>query len=351
LALAYAAPPIARQKRLQMKIALVTGSELAKKFVDELSQLGFNVINGSRAALVRLGRKGDLDRDLTEDELCTLLPECSLYVYGGLETATERALRTAKKLELIAFLGTGWSDPGCVDKAAAKKYSIRVTNTPHANAPSVAEVAMGLLLCLERGVVAMNNDTKRGGWKPLRKSDISGRRLGIVGLGHIGAALARHAIFGFGMQASYSGPNPKPELEKELGVARLPLGDLLAQSDYISIHTPASTTAGLITPSLVDKVQSHALILNLSAPEIINGPSLLSALKNGKIRGAAFDGLYSEPKSLRDEFLALPDERFIVLPRAAWLTDSSYERMATMALLSVRDVASGAARVRFQVLP
>src|SRR5580658_9242045 len=95
---------------------LVTGSPLSEKHVADLESLGYTVTNGSEDALISLGLEAsETKRDLTEDELSQLLTDCSVYVYGGLESATDRALADASDLKLIAFLGTGWSDPGCVD--------------------------------------------------------------------------------------------------------------------------------------------------------------------------------------------------------------------------------------------
>lgn len=330
------------------KIVLVTGTPLGNSYIQELESLGFEVVNGTAAALARLGIHDD-QRDLTEDELAALIKDASVYIYGGLEPASVAGLATADSLDLIAFLGTGWADPGCVDPSAAKQHNIVVSNTPHANAPSVAEMAIGLMICLQRAVVAMNNATKKGGWSPIQRGDIAGRTLGIVGLGHIGSAVARHARLGFGMEVLYTGPNAKPDLETELGVSRVDLGELLVTSDIVSLHVPAGAALGLIDAAALSTLKPNALVLNLSAPEVVVGDALIEVLESGQLRGVAMDGMYPDP--LRQRFLGLGDDRFIVLPRAAWLTQDSYTRMAEMAMASIRDVVAGISPVAYQVLP
>jgi D-3-phosphoglycerate dehydrogenase len=335
-----------------MKRALVTGPPVRDSYRARLSRLGFEVVNGSSAALEILGiPASQRDRDLTEDEMVRLLPKVSVYLYGGLEAASATVLAAGKELELVAFLGTGWADAGCVDEAAARKTGVLVTNTPHANAASVAEIAIGLLISLERQIVPMNARTKKGEGRPIRRRDVAGKTLGIVGLGQIGGRVARHAIRGFDMKVLYAGPNAKPLLERELGVQRVELGELLSQSDYILIQTPAHTTRGLIGHREIARMQPHAMLINLTAPDVVDGEAIVSALEQGKIGGAAFDGTYKEPSSLKERFLAVGDDRLIVLPRSAWLTDDSYDRMADMALESVAALIGGIRPLPFQVSP
>lgn len=333
-----------------MKRAIVTGSRLPTDRVGALEALGFEVVNGSAAILAELGRPST-ERELDEQEIRAALPGAAVYIYGGLEPANEVVLEAADKLELIVFLGTGWSDPGCVDPRAARRLGIRVANTPYANAPSAAEMTMGLLLALERAIVSMNNATKAGGWTPVRRRDLTGRRLGVIGLGHIGSRVARHAAEGFEMEVVYSSPRAKPELEKRLACRRVDLEDLLATSDYISIHTPVDATRGLVTRDLLATVKPESLLVNISGPEVVDGEALCDALSEGMLRGAALDGLYSEPEELRRRLLDLGDDKLIVLPRAAWLTDDSYERMSDMALKSLSDHVAGLDPIANQVSP
>ncbi len=270
-----------------------------------------------------------------------LLPEYSVYIYGGLEVASERVLSTCKALELIAFMGTGWSDEGCIDAEASERFRIPVVNTPGANAASVAEATMALMLALQRQVVWLNNQSKLGTGRPIKLRDISGRRLGIIGLGNIGGRVAKHAAMGFRMEVAYCGPHPKPLLEKELKLQRKSLTELLAWSDFVTIHSPAKTTVDLIGESELACMRSDAFLINVSSPEVVSGPAIVEALATGRIAGAAFDGWYKQPTQLMQDFLALDDRKLIVLPRTAWLTEDSYGRMARMAIDNIKVAISG----------
>jgi phosphoglycerate dehydrogenase-like enzyme len=321
---------------------LVTGPPLAAPYVKALRQLGFDVINGTEEALGKLGASDGKDkRELTQEELSSLLTEVEIYIYGGLEVASGKALAQGKHLKLIAFLGTGWADEGCVDAAAVNSLGIAVTNTPGANAASVAEITIGLLIALQRKIVSLSNETKSGAGRPLKLRDISGRSLGIVGLGAIGSRVAAHARRGFNMKVVYAGPHPKPELEQELGVERVNLEQLLSTSDFVTLHSPAGSTRGLIGEEQLSLMKPAAFLINVSSPEVVDGPAVVRALQSDNIAGAAFDGYYKEPPELQSAFLALPDEKLIVLPRTAWLTEDSYGRMADMAITNIKALLEG----------
>jgi lactate dehydrogenase-like 2-hydroxyacid dehydrogenase len=334
-----------------MKKVLVTGTALCDRYVSALSSLGFEVLNGSAAALEKLGvPEADRKRELTQGEISILLPEFSIYVYGGLEAADESVIGEASALELVAFMGTGWSEPGCVDAKAASQRRIKVTNTPHANAASVAELTVGLLICAERNAFSMNRATKGGAWVPSRRRDIAKRTLGIVGLGEIGTRVARHAKLGFGMNVVYYSRSRKQDVESELGITYLELDDLLKNSDYVSLHTPGHLTAGLIGKAELSKMKSDAILLNLSVPGIVDGPAVYDALESSRLRMLVMDGIYKEPLGLREKFLSMDDSRLVVLPRTAWLTDDSYSRMSDMALSSIKDFVDGKKVLSNQVL-
>jgi phosphoglycerate dehydrogenase-like enzyme len=316
--------------------AVVTGTKLASQYVERLEALGVSVVNGSQEILTNMGVPVDIsDRELTEDEAVQALGDADIYIYGGLEPASKNVLQATEKLKMINFLGTGWSDPGCVDAEAAGAIGVAVTNTPHANALSVAEASIGLLLTLERGFFRMNRETRGGDWLPLRRRDLAGKTLGIVGLGAIGSKLARIAIAGFGMKVVYNGPNAKPDLESELGVERLSLESLIERSDFVSIHAPAQKASGLIDQSLLSRARKDMVLINLSAPEIIEPIAAINALEADHIR-MAMDGMYAD-EDIKRRFLNITDDRFVILPRAAWLTDDSYNRMSDMALESISD--------------
>ena len=154
---------------------------------------------------------------------------------------------------------------------------------------------------------------------------------------------------GFGVSIAYTGPHRKPDAEESLQAKYLSLDDLAGSSDYISIHTPGAETAGLIQAEHLSMMKETVLLVNTATPTIVDGEALIEAAEKGSIRGLAMDGMYSDEK-LAAKFLELPEERILVTPRAAWLTDDSYNRMSDMAVASIEDYALGAAVIRHQVL-
>lgn len=334
-----------------MKKVLVTGTPLSESYVTRLKELGFDVTNGTSSALQLLNvLDKESNRELTQIELIELLPNYSIYIYGGLEAADKQALAIAKSLELIVFMGTGWSEPGCVEESAAKERKIRVTNTPHANAASVAELTIGLMICAQRDAFAMNKSTKAGTWTPSRRRDIASGTLGIIGLGHIGEKVAQHAKLGFGMNVLYHSRTRKPSVERDLGIEYCELTELLKRSDYVSIHTPGHLTQGLISELELKLMKRGSILINLSVPGIVDGNAILSSIQSGHIKTLVIDGIYKEPKELKNNFLALDDSQLIVLPRTAWLTDDSYTRMSEMALKSIEDYCDSKIKLMYQVL-
>lgn len=321
----------------------MTGKPIADTWRSKYEEMGFSVANGSAEVLRALGFSGsDLERELTEEELRVALQDAEVYIYGGLEPATKLALTGATSLKFIAFMGTGWSDPGCVDPEAAAELHISVSNTPHANALSVAEMTVSAMLGLSRHAFAMAADTAGGAWSPIQGHDLAGKSVGIVGLGAIGSRVARCLSLGFGMQVRYFGPHPKAVEEQELGVERvLSLHELCALSDIITIHAPANeSTFGLLGLEHLASCRTGTLLVNMAAPEIVDADAVVESLSNGKVAAAAFDGKYPEP-AINDKLHEFGLDRYVQFPRSAWLTAESYERIAVMCFESVSGYLRG----------
>lgn len=320
-----------------MRILLITGKPVAARWQHQFEGLGYKVVNGSSAALKALGvGEENSSRELTESELGDALQGVEVYIYGGLEPASHVALKRASELRLISFMGTGWSDPGCVDPKAAADLKIRVSNTPHANAASVAEFAVAAILGLARKSFKMAQDTECGEWSPLLGVDISGKTAGIVGAGAIGSLVARHLTGGFGMRVLYFGPNRKPQVELENGARRVDtVAELFAEADVVTVHAPANNhTFGMVGETELQRSKGGVLLVNLAAPEIVEPRALIQALDAGQVLATAFDGKYHEDihnKRLRGYGL----DRFVQFPRTAWLTAESYDRIAAMCFQSV----------------
>jgi glyoxylate reductase len=305
--------------------ALATGPALSESHEKALSELGYEI--------------DYVAHKMSESELAEHLDASDAYIFGGDESATAGALQGAKALRIIAFLGSDVAE--LVDVGAATGRGIAVTNTPGANAAAVAEAAIALMLALQRQIVGLNEKTKQGVGKAVVLRNMSRRRLGIIGLGAVGSKVAIHATRGFEMDVIYTGPHRKLEVEETLGVTWAPLAELLQTSDFVSIHSPGVATQGLIGKEELGLMKSTAFLINVAKPEVVDGEAIVAALTGGQIAGAAFDGYYAHPDDLRKRFLALPDEKLIVLPRTAWLTEESFESMLSVAISNIRAISSG----------
>jgi lactate dehydrogenase-like 2-hydroxyacid dehydrogenase len=154
----------------------------------------------------------------------------------------EDLLDRTPQLRVISNMAVGVDN---IDMVACSKRGIPVGNTPDVLTEGTADLAMALLLGIARRLPEANRDAAEGRWQTWSPSgwlgaDLSGAYLGIVGLGKIGSAVARRAV-AFGLNILYSDPNPKPEVDSSLGANRLPLEELLIQSDFVSLHTPLTT--------------------------------------------------------------------------------------------------------------
>ena len=268
--------------------------------------------------------------DLDESELASLLSGKDAYILGGVEHVTARVLEHADQLKVIAFLGVGYH--AFIDTPAATRRGIAVTNAPGANSRAVAEFAIGLMLDAWRRITYLTDATKAGRWEEDKRQNLYGKTLGVVGLGNIGSIVARIASHGFGMRVVYSGPRSKPAAERDLGAVRLPLDELLAQSDVVTLHAPyGPETEGMLDAQRLARIKPGAVIVNTSESELIDATALRNALLSGRVRAVAMDGYYVEPTPAPEDdklgLLALPHDRVLVTPHTANATAESFQAM------------------------
>ncbi|MEU2043008.1 2-hydroxyacid dehydrogenase [Nocardia niwae] len=279
--------------------------------------------------------------DLPEIELARALVDKDAYILGGIERATAAALSTAGDLKVIAFLGVGYH--AYIDTAAATTAGIAVTNAPGANARAVAEFTIGLMLDAWRRITDLTTETKAGRWPGTNGRNLHAKTLGIVGMGAIGALVARIAANGFGMRVVYVSPTAKPDLERDLAIRRVELCELLAESDVISLHAPfGPQTDGMIGEAQLAAVKHGAILINTSEAALVDPASLRTALLDGRLAAAAMDGYYIVPApSAQDDplgLMALGNNRFLVTPHAAGATEDSLRAMLTANVESIRNI-------------
>ena len=213
----------------------------------------------------------------------------------------------AARLRLIQKVGAGYDR---IDVAAATARGIPVAVTPGANAITVAEHALGLMLTLARDFDSQRARMVRGEWhdyiRLVHTVELFGATLGIVGLGAIGQEIARRAA-GFGMRLIACSRSPKPDLERELGIERVALPDLLRQSDFVILACPLTPeTRGLIDAAALAQMKPSAYLINIARGPVIDEPALIEALRAHRIAGAGLDVFATEP--------VLPDHPLLSLP-------------------------------------
>ncbi|MEK7192959.1 MAG: D-glycerate dehydrogenase [Patescibacteria group bacterium] len=233
-----------------------------------------------------------------------------------------------------------------VDLKTAKERGISVTNTPGVLTNTVAEHAFALVLACAHRIAEADAFTRAGkytGWAPklLLGTDISGKTLGVLGLGRIGSRVAHHGVKGFGMNVVYFDPKRNEDFEKEYGAryANTP-EELLPLCDVVSIHVPLlDSTRHLMDARRLSLMKKNAILVNTSRGPVIDENALVEALKNGTIRAAALDVFENEPK-LAPGLADLPN--VILTPHIASATEETREAMSMMAAQNIIALLKGA---------
>ena len=303
---------------MQLNKVLFTNCELSNEEISLLKNNNIEIIKG--------------DEHLSEDELIKQLQGCEGYVIGGSGKATKKVIDSTN-LKIINFYGTGYEN--FIDLKTAYEKGISIANTPKANAYTVAEFTVSLILDSIKQITHLNSLVKQDKWKMRRTFNLKGKTLGVIGMGTIGHYVAKIMHSGFGMNIVYVSKNSKPILEKQLKAKKVNLNELMSSSDVITIHTPCNDeTKGMIGEKEIDKMQPHAVLINTARAEIVDGKSLCKALKNNKLATAAFDVYYQEPTpSKKDDvwgLLSLPDDKFILTPHTAYNSEEAFEGMNDM---------------------
>lgn len=236
----------------------------------------------------------DVRTGLDPTELEGIIADYEAIVVRSATRVTRRLLERAERLQVIARAGAGLDT---IDVEAAVEFGVDVINAPAANTLAVAELTIGFLVALARNVPRGDSALKEGRWikKELMGSGLHGKTLGIIGFGHIGQAVAVRAK-AFGMRILTNQHRPTPELYLEAGVEPVDLYDLLAQSDFVTLHVPARLdTENLIGAEELGAMRSSAYLINTSRGSVVDEAALLEALDEGRIAGAALDVFMEEP--------------------------------------------------------
>ena len=284
------------------------------------------------------------DRASTAEVLQRALGRCD----GLLSTVTDRL--TAEVLaayplrtRIIANFGVGYDN---IDIAAAQAHDIVVTNTPDVLTDSTADLAMTLILMTMRRAGEGERDVRAGrwvGWRPthMMGTQVTGKTLGLVGMGRIARALAHRAHHGFGMRILCHDPAPPAPADlAALGAEpRSTLDQLLAESDVVSLHCPSTAaTRGLINAPRLARMKPGSFLINTARGDIVDDGALIDALASGRLAGAGLDVFKGEPNIDR-RYLAL--ENVVLLPHLGSATRETRDAMGFRAIENLKAFFAG----------
>lgn len=245
------------------------------------------------------------------------------------------------QLKIISNYAVGFDN---VDVEAATKRGIVVTNTPSDEVnEAVAEHTWALILALARRVVEADESVRHGaykGWEPdiFLGTNLIGKTLGIIGMGRIGSMVARRAM-GYKMNVLYNKHTPDPEAEKELGVKFVPLNELLAESDFVTLHVPLTPdTRHMIGKEAFAKMKKGSYLVNTARGAVIDERALVEALSGAQIAGAALDVFDNEP-NISPELIA--NQKVITTPHIASATWEARNKMGEQAVSAIIDTLKG----------
>jgi glyoxylate reductase len=247
-------------------------------------------------------------------------------------------------LRVVSNMAVGFDN---VDLAACAARGIAVGNTPGVLTDATADLTMALLLAAARRIDEAARDAREGRWHNWTPDgwlgvELRGTTLGIIGLGKIGYAVAERAR-GFGMQIVYAARSEHPEAA-QLGATRLSLDELLARSDFVSVHVPLTeATERMIDGEALSKIKRGAILINTARGPVVDQEAVIAALRDGTLRAAALDVTTPEPLPPEHPLFSTPG--CLVVPHIGSATEATRRRMAALAC---RNLLAG---VRGQPLP
>ncbi len=308
-----------------MEKVLIAPAQLAgieSPFLAALRGAGFDLVFPKRRA------------QMVEAELLEQLAGVKAAIAGS-EPYTRRVLDAHPQLRVIARAGVGYD---AVDVLAATERGIVVTITPNTNQDAVAEHTFALILALAKSLIPQHRDTVAGKWPRQANLPVRGRTLGIGGLGRIGKAVAIRGHC-FGMKLLAYEPYPDHAFAAKYGLRFVSFDELLAESDYLSLHMPATAESRqLINRATLAKMKPSAFFINTARGALVNEPDLVEAIRNHRIAGAAIDVFEEEPPGDHALFQL---ENVVVTPHAAGVDLQSRDDMALSAAEAIISLSRG----------
>ena len=265
-----------------MNRVLVTMRYLSRRetpYFDRLREVGLDLVFNP------------YDRAFEEDELIAALPGVFATIAGS-EPYNERVFAAAPDLRLVARFGVGHDK---IDMAAATRYGVTAAVASGTNHDAAADFSFALMSALACRILPHHRTVVAGGWSGGFHTGLRGRTVGIVGLGRIGRAVAARCR-GFDMRILGSSRVASVEEALRAGIKLVPLDELLAEADFVSLHTPRTPqTRNLIDAAELDRMKPTAFLINTARGGLVDEAALYEALTNGGIAGAGLDAFALEP--------------------------------------------------------
>ncbi|WP_115717322.1 2-hydroxyacid dehydrogenase [Gallaecimonas mangrovi] len=282
-----------------------------------------------------LDPKGDI-----EAQYAKALPTAKGMIGVGRKLGPTQ-LAQAKNLKVISSISVGYDN---YDLPYLTKRGIMLTNTPDVLTETTADLGFTLLMSAARRVPELDAWTKNGNWQRTLSPDLFGvdihhKTLGIVGMGRIGAAIARRGHFGFNMPVLYTANSPKPELEAELNARYCLLDTLLAQADFVVLVVPLGPqTRQLIGKAQLAQMKADAILINVARGAVVDEAALIESLQTQQIRAAGLDVYEREPLA-ESPLFALPN--VVTLPHIGSATAQTRNAMARLAMDNFHQAMAG----------
>ena len=256
------------------------------------------------------------------------------------ETIDKEVIEAGSDLKIISNYAVGFNN---VDVEAATRHNVWVSNTPGVLTDTTADMAWALMFAVSRRIVEADKFLRAGkyhGWSAtmLLGGDVSGKTLGIIGVGRIGIAVAMRSI-GFNMRVIYADVRPNKELEREIGAERVDMDTLFRESDFVSVHVPLMPeTIHLVGIRSLGMMKPTAYLINTSRGPVVNEAALAEALRDGIIAGAGLDVFEDEPE-VHPRLMEL--DNVVITPHIASGSVETRGKMATMAAENILAALDG----------
>ena len=319
--------------KMQYMPKIFVTREIPEAGLNKLKEKGYEVVVSPKDGVLS---KDELITALKADKYDAVLCLLTDKIDGEVLDAAGR------QTKIFANYAVGFDN---IDLKAAEERGIQISNTPGVLTNTVAEHTFALMLAISHRIVEADKFIRAGkydGWAPmmLLGNDLSGKTVGVVGLGRIGSRVAYHAVNGFDAKIIYHDLNRNADFEKEYNAQyKKKLEDLLREADYVSIHVPLlDSTRHLINAERLKQMKQTAYLVNTSRGPIVDENALYEALKNKVIKGAAIDVFEEEPKFVSG--LAELDN-VILTPHIASATEETRSAMAELAAENIIAALSG----------